>query len=162
MRFENSEKLIIGYLSYSFKNQRSKKIKKIPFFGQQNASAKSAKIEKDDLCEGLCLLWFRCYDHDMDRALGQELNSPVFRRKFSIVDAICQLQNLPNVASSAMEQTKGDTDNENNADWILDSLVAYLRGPIWNTPILNFIEQKSVGMKQITDIVMYPIHLPVA
>lgn len=98
------------------------------------------------LSEGLCLLSFRCYDHAMDRALGQELNSPVFRRRVSIVDAICQFQNRPKLPPSAMEQAKSETDNENNADWILDSLVAYLRGPIWNTPILNFIEQKSVGM----------------
>ena len=34
---------------------------------------------------------------------------------------------------------------EVNADWILESLVAYLRGPIWNVPIINFMEQKSVG-----------------
>lgn len=92
------------------------------------------------------MLSFRCYDHAMDRALGQELNSPVFRRRVSIVDAICQFQNRPKLPPSAMEQAKSETDNENNADWILDSLVAYLRGPIWNTPILNFIEQKSVGM----------------
>ncbi len=45
-----------------------------------------------------------------------------------------------------MEQTEESAENENNADWILDSLVAYLRGPIWITPILNFVEQKSVGM----------------
>jgi len=29
--------------------------------------------------------------------------------------------------------------------WILDSLVMYLRGPIWNVPILNFIDEKSVS-----------------
>lgn len=46
-----------------------------------------------------------------------------------------------------MEETEESPSvNENNADWILDSLVAYLRGPIWIMPILNFIEQKSVGM----------------
>lgn len=38
-----------------------------------------------------------------------------------------------------------NNENPDNADWILDSLVAYLRGPIWLTPILNFVEQKSVG-----------------
>lgn len=32
-----------------------------------------------------------------------------------------------------------------NPDWILDSLVAYLRGPVWLTPIVNFVEQNSVG-----------------
>lgn len=55
-----------------------------------------------------------------------------------------------------MEQTKGNADIENNADWILDSLVAYLRGPIWITPILNFMEQKSVGIIK-TDFYQHPI-----
>ena len=44
-----------------------------------------------------------------------------------------------------MEQAEDPTEKENKADWVLDSLVAYLRGPIWITPILNFVEQKSVG-----------------
>ena len=35
---------------------------------------------------------------------------------------------------------------ENNPDWVLDSLVAYLRGPVWLTPIVNFVEQNSVGI----------------
>ena len=35
--------------------------------------------------------------------------------------------------------------NPADSDWILDSLVAYLRGPVWIMPILTFIEQKSVG-----------------
>lgn len=37
------------------------------------------------------------------------------------------------------------SDLESNPDWILDSLVAYLRGPVWLTPIVNFVEQNSVG-----------------
>lgn len=48
--------------------------------------------------------------------------------------------------------TMADTDEQevknpttDNSDWILDSLVMYLRGPLWTIPILNFIEQKSVG-----------------
>jgi hypothetical protein len=30
--------------------------------------------------------------------------------------------------------------------WVLGSLVGFLEGPIWNIPLLSFIEQKSVGM----------------
>ena len=30
-------------------------------------------------------------------------------------------------------------------EWVFDSLVEFLRGPIWNIPVLTFIEQKSVG-----------------
>lgn len=44
-----------------------------------------------------------------------------------------------------MEPVEEPAPTENNADWILDSLVMYLRGPVWLTPILNFVEQKSVG-----------------
>ncbi|GBL86395.1 Cilia- and flagella-associated protein 36 [Araneus ventricosus] len=29
-------------------------------------------------------------------------------------------------------------------EWVFDSLVEFLRGPIWNIPVLTFIEQKSV------------------
>ena len=45
---------------------------------------------------------------------------------------------------TSAEMEKSDDDSE-NADWILESLVAYLRGPVWVTPILNFLEEKSVG-----------------
>jgi hypothetical protein len=44
--------------------------------------------------------------------------------------------------SAEMEKSEDDSEN---ADWILESLVAYLRGPVWVTPILNFLEEKSVG-----------------
>lgn len=50
-----------------------------------------------------------------------------------------------------MEKTEdpsaGSEPSETKAEWILESLVIYLSGPIWVTPILNFIEQKSVGKK---------------
>merc|ERR1712209_334470 len=29
-------------------------------------------------------------------------------------------------------------------NWVFDSLVGFLRGPVWNVPILTFIEQKSL------------------
>ncbi|XP_071549166.1 cilia- and flagella-associated protein 36 isoform X2 [Panulirus ornatus] len=35
----------------------------------------------------------------------------------------------------------GDDDEKG---WILDSLVNFLRGPVWNVPILTFIEHKSL------------------
>ena len=43
------------------------------------------------------------------------------------------------------ERDRADSGDEENEQWILDSLVMYLRGPIWNVPILNFIEEKSVS-----------------
>lgn len=32
-----------------------------------------------------------------------------------------------------------------DCSWVFDSLVGFLQGPIWNAPILTFIEQKSSG-----------------
>ena len=29
-------------------------------------------------------------------------------------------------------------------NWVFDSLVGFLRGPVWNVPILTFIEHKSL------------------
>jgi hypothetical protein len=29
--------------------------------------------------------------------------------------------------------------------WVLDSLVGFLRGPVWNVPVLTFIEHKSLS-----------------
>lgn len=29
--------------------------------------------------------------------------------------------------------------------WVFDSLVCFLHGPVWNAPIQNFIEEKSIG-----------------
>ena len=45
---------------------------------------------------------------------------------------------------TSAEMEKSD-DYSENADWILESFVAYLPGPVWVTPILNFLEEKSVG-----------------
>jgi len=42
------------------------------------------------------------------------------------------------------EKDRAGSDDDENEQWILDSLVMYLRGPIWNVPILNFIDEKSV------------------
>merc|ERR1712088_537017 len=37
---------------------------------------------------------------------------------------------------------EGMADGEDN--WVFDSLVNFLRGPIWNVPILTLIENKSL------------------
>lgn len=36
-------------------------------------------------------------------------------------------------------------DQEPDTSWVLDSLVGFLQGPIWNIPIISFIEQKSIS-----------------
>ena len=29
--------------------------------------------------------------------------------------------------------------------WVYDSLVGFLRGPVWHVPVMTFIEQKSLS-----------------
>lgn len=36
------------------------------------------------------------------------------------------------------------SENEGQDNWVFDSLVGFLRGPVWNVPILTFIEHKSL------------------
>ena len=33
--------------------------------------------------------------------------------------------------------------------WIFDSLVGFLRGPVWHVPVMSFIEQKSLSKYSI-------------
>ena len=35
------------------------------------------------------------------------------------------------------------TDTEDA--WIFDSLVGFLRGPVWHVPVMSFLEQKSLS-----------------
>lgn len=37
------------------------------------------------------------------------------------------------------------TEGEAEADWVVDSLVGFLRGPVWSGPVLEFMEQKCAG-----------------
>ena len=34
--------------------------------------------------------------------------------------------------------------------WVFDSLVGFLKGPVWNVPILTFIENKSLSEYLLT------------
>lgn len=45
-------------------------------------------------------------------------------------------------------EEKGGDDIE-SSEWVLDSLVGYLRSPVWQEPLMKFLEDKSVG-KHIT------------
>ena len=40
--------------------------------------------------------------------------------------------------------SKKKDSNTDDMAWVFDSLVDFLRGPIWNIPMINFIEQKSM------------------
>ena len=50
------------------------------------------------------------------------------------------LRALPPAVGLDQRWTMADGDN-----WVFDSLVNFLRGPIWNVPILTLIENKSLG-----------------
>lgn len=38
-----------------------------------------------------------------------------------------------------------DGDDIGSGEWVLDSLVGYLRSPVWQEPLVKFLEDKSVG-----------------
>ena len=44
--------------------------------------------------------------------------------------------------TKSKEQSKND---ESEDSWVFDSLVGFLRGPVWCVPVMTFIEQKSLG-----------------
>ena len=47
---------------------------------------------------------------------------------------------------STRRKVDGSTmSKEGQDEWVFDSLVGLLRGPVWNVPILTFIEHKSLS-----------------
>ena len=49
------------------------------------------------------------------------------------------------------KQTSKDEETEDS--WVFDSLVGFLRGPVWCVPVMTFIEQKSLGKSYVQTIV---------
>ena len=48
--------------------------------------------------------------------------------------------------NSGRSKGKKDLSVEDHADsWVFDSLVNFLRGPVWCVPVMTFIEQKSLS-----------------
>ena len=43
------------------------------------------------------------------------------------------------------ESKMSKKESESQDEWVFDSLVGFLRGPVWNVPILTFIEHKSLS-----------------
>ena len=56
-----------------------------------------------------------------------------------------------NKASLKNKQTSKDEETEDS--WVFDSLVGFLRGPVWCVPVMTFIEQKSLGKSYVQTIV---------
>ena len=38
-----------------------------------------------------------------------------------------------------------ESDATDPDSWIYDSLVGFLKGPVWQVPVMSFIEQKSLS-----------------
>ena len=48
--------------------------------------------------------------------------------------------------STGKNKSKVDSSVKENEDsWVFDSLVGFLRGPVWCVPVMTFIEQKSLS-----------------
>ena len=48
---------------------------------------------------------------------------------------------------SKKEQQRKDVEDS----WVYDSLVGFLRGPVWHVPVMTFIEQKSLSKYLLPD-----------
>ena len=49
-------------------------------------------------------------------------------------------------SNTGKPKTKSDSKDEETEDsWVFDSLVGFLRGPVWWVPVMTFIEQKSLS-----------------
>ena len=49
-------------------------------------------------------------------------------------------------SNTGKSKTKSDSKDEETEDsWVFDSLVGFLRGPVWWVPVMTFIEQKSLS-----------------
>ena len=42
--------------------------------------------------------------------------------------------------------------------WVYDSLVGFLRGPVWHVPVMTFIEQKSLSKYLLPDRLFSLLH----
>ena len=49
------------------------------------------------------------------------------------------------MSSKPKKSEAGASSSESDDAWVFDSLVNFLRGPVWNVPILTFIEHKSLS-----------------
>lgn len=36
-------------------------------------------------------------------------------------------------------------NDKDDSAWVFDSLIGFLQGPIWSSPLMTFIEEKSLG-----------------
>ena len=48
-------------------------------------------------------------------------------------------------SKARLKNNQTSKDEETEDSWVFDSLVGFLRGPVWCVPVMTFIEQKSLG-----------------
>lgn len=52
-------------------------------------------------------------------------------------------------------------EEEDEVEWVVESIAGFLRGPDWSIPILDFVEQKCEGKKPDPEQAeWYPLWLP--
>ena len=73
---------------------------------------------------------------------------PAFHFRNTCPRRLLPLSLLPPVAVRFKVRRTRMADGADN--WVFDSLVNFLRGPIWNVPILTLIENKSLGGEHTT------------
>ena len=83
----------------------------------------------------------------------------IYRDQNEITDFFCMISPVRSVKEEEriarkqerkMPKKKEPTYVEDSARdpedaWIFDSLVGFLRGPVWHVPVMSFIEQKSLS-----------------
>ena len=67
----------------------------------------------------------------------------IYNYYYLVVDWILDLSN------EAKMSKKEKKDLEDS--WVYDSLVGFLRGPVWHVPVMTFIEQKSLSKYLLPD-----------
>ena len=56
-------------------------------------------------------------------------------------------------SKARLKNNQTSKDEETEDSWVFDSLVGFLRGPVWCVPVMTFIEQKSLGKSYVQTIV---------
>ena len=69
---------------------------------------------------------------------------------FCMISPVRSVKEEERIARKNMPKKKEPTYVEDSARdpedaWIFDSLVGFLRGPVWHVPVMSFIEQKSLS-----------------
>ncbi len=56
------------------------------------------------------------------------------------------MPNEEDIIESVEDDDEGEGENEDeDQSWVLDSLVGFLKSPLWSSSLNNFVDQMSVG-----------------